>query len=216
MVRLMMYLTTFLLSFLDYALEFAARILNMVPTKKVDKIRYELWYGKVPNLSYLKVWGCGGLVKRDTPDKLQQRSVKCIFIGYPKETMGYYLYFPPDNKIVVARYAKFLEKNLLSQEVNRRAGELEEYQDEDTPPSENTSKIPKEVEGFEPPQEEVIHVRRNPKAELRVDYYCDAGFETDRNDTKSQIGYIFVLNGGDVYWKSSKQNTTAMSITEAE
>ncbi|GJU39289.1 hypothetical protein Tco_1192246 [Tanacetum coccineum] len=26
----------------------------------------------------------------------------------------------------------------------------------------------------------------NPKAELRVDYYCDAGFETDRDDTKSQ------------------------------
>ncbi|GJY98977.1 hypothetical protein Tco_0516407, partial [Tanacetum coccineum] len=59
-----------------------------VPTKKVDKTTYELWYGKVPNLSYLKVWGCEALVKRDTPDKLEQRSVKCIFIGYPKETMG--------------------------------------------------------------------------------------------------------------------------------
>nr|GEV40359.1 hypothetical protein [Tanacetum cinerariifolium] len=74
-----------MLSFWDYALEFATRILNMVPTKKVDKTIYELWYEKVPNLSYLKVWGCEALVKRDTPDKLQQRSVKCIFIGYPKE-----------------------------------------------------------------------------------------------------------------------------------
>ncbi|GKG32032.1 hypothetical protein Tco_0426982, partial [Tanacetum coccineum] len=27
---------------------------------------------------------------------------KCIFIGYPKEMMGYYFYFPPENKIVVA------------------------------------------------------------------------------------------------------------------
>ncbi|GJR67116.1 RNA-directed DNA polymerase, eukaryota, reverse transcriptase zinc-binding domain protein [Tanacetum coccineum] len=44
------------------------------------------------------------LVKRDTPDKLELRSVKCIFIGYPKETMGYYFYFPPENKIVVASY----------------------------------------------------------------------------------------------------------------
>ncbi|GJW58961.1 retrotransposon protein, putative, ty1-copia subclass [Tanacetum coccineum] len=69
----------------------------------VDKTPYELWYGKVPNLSYLKVWGCEALVKQDTPDKLQQRSVKCIFIGYPKETMGYYFYFPGENKIVVAR-----------------------------------------------------------------------------------------------------------------
>ncbi|GKG27220.1 retrotransposon protein, putative, ty1-copia subclass, partial [Tanacetum coccineum] len=72
MVRSIMNLTTLPLSFWDYALESSTRILNMVPTKKVDKTPYELWYGKVPNLSYLKVWGCE---KRDTPDKLQQRSV---------------------------------------------------------------------------------------------------------------------------------------------
>ncbi|GJS17487.1 retrovirus-related pol polyprotein from transposon TNT 1-94 [Tanacetum coccineum] len=78
MVRSMMNLTTLPLSFWDYALESATCILNMVPTKKVDRTPYELWYGKVPNLSYLKVWGCEALVKRDTPDKLQQRSVKRI------------------------------------------------------------------------------------------------------------------------------------------
>ncbi|GJW90339.1 retrotransposon protein, putative, ty1-copia subclass [Tanacetum coccineum] len=146
MVRSMMNLTTLPLSFWDYALETATRILNMVPTKKVDKTPYELWYGKVHNLSYLKVWGCEALMKRDTPDKLQQRSVKCIFIGYPKEMIGYYFYFPPENKTIVARYAEFLEKNLLSQEISRRAEELEEIQDEDTSPSENTSKTPMEVE----------------------------------------------------------------------
>ncbi|GJZ27599.1 retrotransposon protein, putative, ty1-copia subclass [Tanacetum coccineum] len=63
--------------------------------------------------------------------------------------MGYYFYFPPENKIVVARYAKFLEKNLISQEVSGRAVELEEIQDEDTSPSENTNKIPMEVEEVE-------------------------------------------------------------------
>ncbi|GKB64659.1 hypothetical protein Tco_0920845 [Tanacetum coccineum] len=34
----------------------------------------------------------------------------------------------------------------------------------------------------------------NPKAELQVDCYCDAGFETDRDDTKSQTRYVFILN----------------------
>ncbi|GJV99321.1 retrotransposon protein, putative, ty1-copia subclass [Tanacetum coccineum] len=38
----------------------------------------------------------------------------------------------------------------------------------------------------------------NPSTELRVECYCDAGFETDKDDTKSQIGYVFVLNGGAV------------------
>nr|GEZ04339.1 putative retrotransposon Ty1-copia subclass protein [Tanacetum cinerariifolium] len=79
--------------------ETAARILNIVSIKKVYKTPYELWYGKVPNLSYLK-------------------------------------------------------------EISRRAEELEEIQDEDTSPSENTSDIPIEVEGFEPPQKEVVPIRR--------------------------------------------------------
>nr|GFB41747.1 retrovirus-related Pol polyprotein from transposon TNT 1-94 [Tanacetum cinerariifolium] len=94
MVRSMMSLITLPLSFWDYALETATRILNMVPTKKVDKTPYELWHGKVPNLSYLKVWGCEAHVKRHTAVKLKQRSIKCNFIGYPKETMGYYFYYP--------------------------------------------------------------------------------------------------------------------------
>ncbi|GJX64608.1 retrovirus-related pol polyprotein from transposon TNT 1-94 [Tanacetum coccineum] len=172
MVRSMMNLTTLPLSFWDYALESATRILNMVPTKKVDKTPYELWHGKVLNLSYLKVWGCEALVKRDTPDKLQQRSVKCIFIGYPKETMGYYFYFLPENKIVVARYAEFLEKSLISQEISGRTVQLEEIQGEDASPSEITSKIPVEVKGFEPPQEEVITIRRSERTHQAPTRLC--------------------------------------------
>ncbi|GJX15687.1 retrotransposon protein, putative, ty1-copia subclass [Tanacetum coccineum] len=105
MARSMMNSTTLPKSFWGYALESAARILNMVPTKKVDKTPYEIWNGKAPNLSYLKVWGCEALVKQDTLDKLEAGSVKCIFVGYPKETMGYYFYNPPENNIFVARYA---------------------------------------------------------------------------------------------------------------
>ncbi|GJS74054.1 retrotransposon protein, putative, ty1-copia subclass [Tanacetum coccineum] len=141
----MMNLTTLPLSFWDYALETATRILNMVPTKKVDKTPYELWHGKVSNLSYLKVWGCEALVKRDTPDKLQQRSVK---------------------------YAEFLEKNLLSQEVSGRAEELEEIQDKDTSASENTSEILMEVEGLEPPQEEVFPILRSARTHRALDRLC--------------------------------------------
>ncbi|GJZ58937.1 retrotransposon protein, putative, ty1-copia subclass [Tanacetum coccineum] len=174
MVRSMMNLTTFPLSFWDYALESATRILNMVPTKKIDKTPYEMWYGKVPNLSYLKVWGCKALVKRDTPDKLEQRSVKCIFIGYPKETIGYYFYFLPKNKIVVVRYAEFFEKRLINQEISERAVDLEEIQEqEDTSPSEITSNIPQQVEGFgPPPQEEEIPMRRSERTRRVLNRLC--------------------------------------------
>ncbi|GJW29128.1 hypothetical protein Tco_0046003 [Tanacetum coccineum] len=36
---------------------------------------------------------------------------------------------------------------------------------------------------------------RNPKAEFRVDCYCNARFETDGDEIKSQTGYVFFLNG---------------------
>ncbi|GJQ97247.1 retrotransposon protein, putative, ty1-copia subclass [Tanacetum coccineum] len=115
MVRSMMSQTTLLKSFWDYALESVARILSMVPTKKVEKTPYKVLHGQAPKLSYLKVWGCEALVKRDTltkPDKLEPSSIKCIFVGYAKETMGYSFYYPPKNKVFVARNAEFFENSL--------------------------------------------------------------------------------------------------------
>ncbi|KAJ9552878.1 hypothetical protein OSB04_016923 [Centaurea solstitialis] len=52
--------------------------------------------------------------------------------------------------------------------------------------------------------------------EISVTGYTDASFQTDRDDFKSQSGYVFTLNKGTISWKSSKQNTIADSTTEAE
>ena len=41
-------------------------------------------------------------------------------------------------------------------------------------------------------------------------------FDTDPDDSKSQIGYVFILNGGAVSWCSSKQSAMAGSTCEAE
>ena len=52
--------------------------------------------------------------------------------------------------------------------------------------------------------------------DLTITGYTDASFQTDQDDLKSQTGYVYIMNGGAVIWKSSKQDTTADSITEAE
>jgi hypothetical protein len=52
--------------------------------------------------------------------------------------------------------------------------------------------------------------------ELVVKYYTDASFVTDPDDSKSQSGYVFTLNGGAFSWKISKQGTVAESTTEAK
>ncbi|GJY89219.1 retrotransposon protein, putative, ty1-copia subclass [Tanacetum coccineum] len=92
--------------------------------------------------------------------------------GYPKKTIGYYFYFPPENKIVVARYAEFFKKSRITQEVSGRAIDLKEIQDKDTSPSKITSEIPMQVEGFEPPQEEVIPIRRSERSRRVPNRLC--------------------------------------------
>ncbi|GKB08844.1 hypothetical protein Tco_0837156 [Tanacetum coccineum] len=43
-------------------------------------------------------------------------ALHAIRAGYPKETMGYSFYYPPENKVLVARNAEFLENSLITQE----------------------------------------------------------------------------------------------------
>ncbi|GJU63091.1 retrotransposon protein, putative, ty1-copia subclass [Tanacetum coccineum] len=176
MVRSMMSQTTLPKSFWDYAIETAARILNMVPTKKVEKTPYEVWHGQAPKLSYLKVWGCEALVKRDTltkPDKLEPRSIKCIFIGYPKEIMRYSFYYPPMNKVLVAQNAKFLENSLITQEASGSLEDLEIIQEEDTHPSIDTSLNHEEDDlEMDEPQSDIIPIRRSTRTRRPTDRMC--------------------------------------------
>nr|GEX91477.1 retrotransposon protein, putative, Ty1-copia subclass [Tanacetum cinerariifolium] len=175
-VRSMMSQTTLSKFFWDYALETAVRILNMVPTKKVEKTPYEVWHGKVPKLSYLKVWGCEALVKRDTltkPDKLEPKSIKSIFVGYPKEMMGYSFYYPPENKVIVDRNAEFLENSLIDHEASGSLEDLEIIQEEDTHHSLDTSlNHEKDDLEIDKPQSDIVPIRRSTRTRHAPNRMC--------------------------------------------
>src|SRR5215216_2248357 len=64
MVRSKMSLTDLPLSFWGYALETTAFTLNRAPSKSAEMTPYELWFGKKPKLSFLKIWGCDAYVER--------------------------------------------------------------------------------------------------------------------------------------------------------
>jgi hypothetical protein len=89
-----------------------------------------MWTGKTPSLSFLKIWGCEVYVKKLQSDKLTPKSDKCIVVGYPKETLGYYFYNRSEGKLFVARNGVFLEKEFLKREKYRQKVYLEEDQDE--------------------------------------------------------------------------------------
>ncbi|GJY22953.1 retrotransposon protein, putative, ty1-copia subclass [Tanacetum coccineum] len=148
MVRSMMSQTTLPKFFWDYALESAARILNMVPTKEVEKTPYEVWYGQAAKLVLN--------LKR-----------------YPKEIMGYSFYYPPENKVFVDRNAKFFENSLITQEASGSLEDLEIIQEEDTHPSENTSSHHDEGDQeIDEPQSDIIPIRRSTRTRNAPDQMC--------------------------------------------
>ena len=98
------------------ALLSACFLQNRIPHKKTQKTPYELWKGFVPNLQYLKVWGC--LAKVLLPDfkkrKIGSKTSDCMFIGYAQQSSAYrFLVVKSDildhNTIVETKDAEFFE-----------------------------------------------------------------------------------------------------------
>nr|GFB41938.1 hypothetical protein [Tanacetum cinerariifolium] len=154
MVQFMMSQTTLPKSFWDYALKTAARILKMVPTKK----------------------GYEALVKRDTltkPDKLNPRSFRCIFVGYPKEKMGYSFYNPSESKVFVARNAEFFENDLIDLKASGSVEDLELIQEEDIISSLDTSLDHEEDDQEnDEPQSDINPIRKSSKTRHASDRMC--------------------------------------------
>nr|GEY16742.1 hypothetical protein [Tanacetum cinerariifolium] len=154
MVQSMMSQTTLPKSFWDYAFETAARILNMVPTKK----------------------GCEAFVKRDTltkPDKLDPRSFKNIFVGYSKKTMGYSFHNPSENKVFVARNAEFFESKLLDLKASGSVEDLELIQEEDTTPPVDTGLDHEEDDQeIDEPQSDINPIRKSSRTRRTPDRMC--------------------------------------------
>jgi hypothetical protein len=121
--------TDLLLSFWGYAFETAAFTLYGVPTKSIEKTPYEIWTGKHPRFSFLKVWGCEAYAKYLMSDKLTLKSDKCFFVGYPRESKGYYFYNKAEGKVFVARNDVFMEKEFLSKGVSGSKVQLEEIRE---------------------------------------------------------------------------------------
>ena len=71
----------------------------------------EKYYGRTPNLSHLKVFGCIAYVH--VPDelrtKLDPKTKKCVFIGYSLEKKGYKCYNPITRQLRVSRDVVFDE-----------------------------------------------------------------------------------------------------------
>jgi hypothetical protein len=134
--------------------------LNRVPTKSVERTPYEIWSGKHPGLSFLKVWGCEAYVKRLISNKLTPKSDKYLFVGYLRETKGYYFYNKAEDNMFVTHNGVFMAKEFLSKGVSGSKVQLEEIQG--TPENVSAPTYPiKEVQDVVPPDVEAPAPRRS-------------------------------------------------------
>ena len=80
------------------------------------------------NLKHLKIWNGPAYVKNIDGHKLDARSEKYRFVGYPKESIEYYFYNPTQQKVLIGRHAIFLEKEFIQEGGSERSVEVEEVQ----------------------------------------------------------------------------------------
>ena len=88
------------------ALQTSCYLANRSPYMMKCDTPYEMWHGKPPNLSNLQLFGCVAYSKVPNTKKLDEKSVKRMFVGYTKT--GYRLWNDEKRCIEVARHVTFL------------------------------------------------------------------------------------------------------------
>ena len=67
------------------------------------------------SLKHVKIWGYPAFIKKLKSDKLDAKSIKGRFVGYPKDSLRYCFYLPAEQVVVVSKDVIFLEKQFLKE-----------------------------------------------------------------------------------------------------
>eukprot|EP00253_Pinus_taeda_P018302 PITA_18302 len=114
------------------AVETTCYLVNKSPSSALeDKTPQEVWIGKKPSLSHLRVFGCDAYVHvpKEKRTKLDSKSKKCIFIGYKDGLKGYKLWNPVTRKVVYNQDVVFKEvKGVIKHEVQLKELENIEFE----------------------------------------------------------------------------------------
>ncbi|KAJ7971537.1 Retrovirus-related Pol polyprotein from transposon TNT 1-94 [Quillaja saponaria] len=186
------------------AVSCAVYLSNRCPTKGVEnQTPQEAWSGKKPNVSHLRIFG--SIAYAHVPDqersKLDDRSVKYVFIGYDSNSKGYKLYNPRNGKIIVSRDVEFNEDETWDWDVQEEENYnffpyFEEEQDIEAPleaitipPSPTPSSEKSSSEGS-PKTRSLIDLYENTEVIEDVNLFCLVAdseplfFEEAENDKK--------------------------------
>ena len=87
-----------------------------------DKTPYENFIGEIPDVSTLRVFGCTAYmhIPKEKRQKWDQKSSKCIFIGYSICRKAYRLWNPQKKMVHEARDVIFMERDFDNRVVDVR------------------------------------------------------------------------------------------------
>ena len=156
------------------AMETTCYLVNRSPSSALeDKTPHEVWTGKKPSLSHLRVFGCDAYVHvpKEKRTKLDNKSERCIFIGYKDGLKGYKLWNPETRKVVYRRDVVFREvKGVVKHEVLPKEPEKIEFELKEEE-SDSTAK-----EGSKDEEPQTPTVRRSVRERRQLETYSPSAF----------------------------------------
>jgi hypothetical protein len=116
MVRSMLKTKSLENEFWAKAMNIVVYTLNKCPRRALLNLtQEEAWLGYKPSVAHMQVFGCTTYAHVPTKKmrKLDEKSVKCIFIGYSIETRSYRLFDPQEKKVIISRDVVFDEHGIF-------------------------------------------------------------------------------------------------------
>ena len=92
----------------------ACYVINRLPTENLgNKSPFEVLNGIKPSINHLRVFGCKCYVfiPEAQRNKLEPKSVKCMFVGYSTSQKGYKCFHPETKRMYVSREVRFDEND---------------------------------------------------------------------------------------------------------
>ena len=184
----------------------AAYLRNRTPTTSFEekKTPYERWYGKKPNLSHLKVFGC--IAYAHIPDskrsKLDKKAEKLRFVGYSIQSKGYRLIDERTSKVFIRRDVIFNESDFGHQAtgvVHKSSLDVDVNPLSEVRP-ENVPEVGRERERHYPERQRRVPVRFG--LDEYADLACTKGLKESQINEPSSIEEAFASELGKE-WKAS-------------
>ena len=153
----------------------ACYLIKRSPTTTLDGgIPEEVWTGKKVNYSHLKIFGCEAFVHipKEHRIKLDDKSMKCIFLGYEDGEFGYRLWDPVRHKVIrssdfIFNELRMFRKSTGDMEVKKIVDKFADQQ-EDIPLLQEHGQPPLQEHGHQIQEHDGHQVEDNEQQEEQI------------------------------------------------